>query len=154
MNIAPQDKGASSHEKVRDAGGRYRLPGVLAGCAVGPNYQRPPAPAPDAYKTQAPWRVAAPKDGLPKAHGGKSSTIAELNGYEQQLLAANQSLLAAKDRLEEARSLGSRDFGAFFPQATVDPNASRNRYSGHRPEVVTLGNPLTQSTYEIPFFMN
>src|SRR5208282_1305421 len=25
---------------------------------------------------------------------------------------------------------------------------------GHRPEVVTLGRPLTQSTYEIPFFVN
>ena len=130
--------------------------GLLAGCTVGPNYQRPsaPVPAPDAYKTQAPFRVAAPKDSLPKGAWWEVFNDPELNDYEQQLLKANQSLLAAKDRLEEARSLARVTSAAFFPQATVDPNASRNRYSGHRPEVLTVGNPLTQSTYEIPFFMN
>ena len=130
--------------------------GLLAGCAVGPNYSRPSAPAaaPDAYKTQAPWRVAAPKDSLPKGAWWEVFQDAELNGYEQQLLAANQSLLAAKDRLEEARSLARVTSALFFPQATVDPNAARTRYSGNRPEVVTIGNPLTQSTYEIPFYIN
>jgi outer membrane protein, multidrug efflux system len=129
---------------------------LLAGCAVGPNYQRPPAPvpAPDAYKTEAPWRVAAPKDSLPKGAWWEVFNDPELNSYEQQLLAANQSLLAAKDRLEEARSLARVTSAAFFPQASVDPNASRTRYSGNRPEVLTLGNPLTQSLYEIPFYMS
>ncbi len=130
--------------------------GLLAGCTVGPNYKRPaaPAPAPDAYKTQAPWRVADPKDSLPKGVWWEVFNDAELNAYEQQLLKANQSLLAAEDRLQEARSLARVTSAAFFPQASVDPNASRNRYSGKRPEVLTLGNPLTQSTYEIPFFIN
>ena len=130
--------------------------GLLAGCTVGPNYKRPaaPAPAPDAYKTQAPWRVADPKDSLPKGAWWEVFNDAELNAYEQQLLKANQSLLAAEDRLQEARSLARVTSAAFFPQASVDPNASRNRYSGKRPEVLTLGNPLTQSTYEIPFFIN
>ena len=127
---------------------------LLAGCAVGPNYKRPPAPAPEAYKKQPPWRPAAPSDTIPKGVWWEIFNDAELNAYEQQLLAANQSLLAAKDRLEEARSLARVTSAGFFPQASVDPNASRNRYSGHRPEVLTLGNPLTQSTYEIPFFLN
>jgi NodT family efflux transporter outer membrane factor (OMF) lipoprotein len=121
---------------------------------VGPNYKRPPAPAPEAYKTQAPWRVAAPKDSLPKGTWWEVFNDAELNSYEQQLLAANQSLLAAKDRLEEARSLARVTSAGFFPQANVDPSATRQRYAGDRPEVVTLGRPLTQSTYEVPFFVN
>jgi outer membrane protein, multidrug efflux system len=130
--------------------------GLLAGCAVGPNYSRPsaPAPAPDAYKTQAPWREAAPKDSLPKGAWWEVFQDAELNNYEQQLLKANQSFLAAKDRLEEARSLARVTTALFFPQASVDPNAARTRYAGDRPEVVTLGNPLTQSTYEVPFYIN
>jgi len=131
--------------------------GLLAGCTVGPNYHRPPAPAPpaDAYKTQSPWRVAAPKDSLPKGAWWGVFDDSELNDYEQQLLKANQSLVAAADRLEEARSLARVATAAFFPQANVDPNAARTRYSAHRPEVFTLGiNPLTQSTYEIPFIMN
>ena len=127
----------------------------LTGCAVGPNYSRPPAPAPEAYKTQEPWRVAAPKDSLPKGVWWEVFNDAELNAYEQQLLAANQNLLAAQDRLAEARSLARVTSAGFFPQATVDPNGSRNRYSGNRPEVITpLNRPLTQSTYEIPFFVN
>ena len=28
------------------------------------------------------------------------------------------------------------------------------RYSGNRPEVVTIGRPLTQNTFEIPFLLN
>jgi len=128
--------------------------GLLAGCAVGPNYQRPPAPAPEAYKTQAPWRMAAPKDAIPKGAWWQVFNDAELNAYEQQLLAANQSLLAAKDRLEEARSLARVTSAAFFPQATVDPSASRIRYSANRPEQLTLSGPLTQSTYQIPFILN
>jgi multidrug efflux system outer membrane protein len=128
--------------------------GLLAGCTVGPNYKRPPAPAPEAYKTQAPWRTAAPKDSLPKGAWWEAFNDPELNAYEQQLLKANQSLLAAQDRLQEARSLARVTSAAFFPQASVDPNASRNRYSGHRPEVLSIGNALTQSTYEIPFFMS
>jgi multidrug efflux system outer membrane protein len=130
--------------------------GLLAGCVVGPNYNRPPAPvpAPDAYKTEPPWRVAAPKDSLPKGTWWEVFNDAKLDEYEQQLLAANQNLLAAKDRLEEARALARVTSAGFFPQSNVDPNASRQRYAGHRPEVVTLGRPLTQSTYEIPFFVN
>lgn len=128
--------------------------GFLTGCLVGPNYQRPPAPAPEAYKTQAPWRVAAPKDALPKGAWWEVFNDVELNRYEQQLLAANQSLLAAKDRLEEARSLARVTSAGFFPQANVDPSASRQRYAGDRPEVVTLGRALTQNTYEVPFFVS
>ena len=128
--------------------------GLLAGCLVGPNYKRPVAQAPTVYKTEAPWREAAPKDAIPKGAWWEVFNDAELNAYEQQLLNANQSLLAAKDRLEEARSLARVTSAGFFPTANVDPNASRNRYAGNRPEVVTIGRPLTQSTYEIPFFIN
>jgi outer membrane protein, multidrug efflux system len=128
--------------------------GLVAGCKVGPNYQRPPAPAPDAYKTPAPWRQAAPKDSLPKGAWWEVFSDAELNAYEQQLLAANQSLLAAKDRLEEARSLARVTSAGFFPVGNVDPSYSRQRYAGFRPEVTTIGKPLTQSTYTIPFFVN
>ncbi len=129
---------------------------LLAGCAVGPNYKRAaaPVPAPDAYKTQGPWRVATPQDSLPKGAWWEVFNDPELNAYEQQLLAANQSLLASKDRLEEARSLARVTSAAFFPQASVDPSGSRNRYSGNRPIVLSLGNPLTQSTYAVPFYLN
>ena len=127
---------------------------LLMGCAVGPKYQRPPVQAPEAYKTEGPWRVAAPKDSLPKGAWWEIFHDAELNDYEQQLLKANQSLVAAQDRLNQARALARVASAGLFPQASADPNASRNRYSGHRPQVVTIGRPLTQSTYDIPFLLS
>ena len=128
--------------------------GLLAGCVVGPNYHRPPVQAPAAYKTEGPWRVAAPKDSIPKGAWWEIFNDDELNDYEQQLLQANQSLAAAKDRLSEARALARVASAGYFPTLSADPSASRTRYSGDRPEVVTLGKPLTQNTYEIPFLLN
>jgi len=128
--------------------------GWLTGCAVGPNYHRPPVQAPPAYKTEAPWRIAAPKDSLPKDAWWEIFNDAELNNYEQQLLKANQSLEAARDRLNQARALARVASAGFFPTFNADPNASRNRYSASRPEQVTTTGPLTQSTYEIPFLLN
>lgn len=126
------------------------LTALLAGCTVGPKYQRPPAPAPTAYKTEGPWRTAAPKDALPKGAWWEVFNDAELNAYEQQLLKANQSLAIAQQNLNQARSLARVSSAALFPRFSVDPNASRNRYSGNRPEIVTP-EVLTQSIFEIPF---
>src|ERR1035437_9001948 len=127
---------------------------LLVGCAVGPKYQRPPVQAPTEYKTKGPWRVAAPNDSLPKGAWWEIFNDGELNSYEQQLLKANQSLVAAQDRLNQARALARVASAGLFPQASTDANASRNRYSGHRPVVASLGRPLTQSTYEIPFLLS
>jgi len=128
---------------------------MLAGCAVGPNYHRPVVQTPPAYKTEPPWRVAAPKDSLPKQAWWEVYDDAELNGYEQQLLQANQSLEAARDNLNQARALARVTSAGFFPTLSVDPAVARNRYSANRPELTTPGSPpLTQNTFQIPFLLN
>ncbi|HEX8810360.1 MAG TPA: efflux transporter outer membrane subunit, partial [Terracidiphilus sp.] len=126
----------------------------LTGCAVGPKYQRPPIQAPPAWTSENPWREAAPKDAIPKGAWWEIFHDAELNGYEEQLLRANQSLAAARDRLDQARSLARVASAGLFPTLSTDPNASRNRYSGNRPEGSTPEIPLTQSLYEVPFALN
>ncbi len=91
---------------------------------MGPNYKRPAAPAPDAYKTQAPWRVAAPKDTIPKGAWWEVFNDAELNDYEQQLLKANQSLLAARTGWKKRARWRASPRLDSFRKATVDPNAA------------------------------
>lgn len=132
-----------------------------AACTVGPRYARPaaPAPAPDAWKTQPPWQQAVPKDTIPKGAWWQIFQDPELDGYEQQLLQANQSLIAARDRLSQARSLARVATADFFPQVSTDPSAIRERGSGNRPlngAVVANGvrRPYTQSVYSIPFSVN
>jgi multidrug efflux system outer membrane protein len=108
---------------------------LATGCTVGPRYARPsaPAPAPDAWKTQPPWEQAAPKDAIPKGAWWEVFQDPALNGYEQQLLQANQSLIAARDRLNQARSLARIATADYFPQVAADPSAVRERGSGNRP---------------------
>jgi NodT family efflux transporter outer membrane factor (OMF) lipoprotein len=142
------------------------LLGLAAGCTVGPRYTRPApaAPAPDAWKTQPPWQQAAPQDSIPKGEWWKIFNDADLNAYEQQLLQANQSLVAARDRLNQARSLARVSTADYFPQLSADPSALRQRGSGNRPlngSVPTVIDgipvnilPYTQSVYTIPFSLN
>jgi outer membrane protein, multidrug efflux system len=141
------------------------LLGLSAACTVGPRYSRPaPPPAPDAWKTQPPWQQAAPKDSIPKGTWWQIFNDADLNAYEEQLLQANQSLVAARDRLNQARSLARVATADFFPQLSVDPSAVRERGSGNRPlsgAAPTVFNgvtqsvpPYTQSVYTIPFSIN
>jgi len=135
---------------------------AAAACTVGPRYSRPaaPAPAPDAWKTQPPWQQAAPKDSIPKGAWWQVFHDPALDAYEQQLLKANQSLEAARDRLSQARSLARVATADFFPQLSTDPSALRERGSGNRPlngEIVPAGEtiqPYTQSVYTIPFSLS
>ena len=126
----------------------------LSGCAVGPKYQRPPVQAPAAWKTEGPWREAAPKDTIPKGAWWEIFHDEELNHFEEQLLAANQSLAAARDRLDQARSLARVASAALFPTLATDPSAARTRYSGNRPGASIPTTTLTQGVYEIPFALN
>ena len=130
------------------------------GCTVGPRYSRPaaPAPAPDAWKTQPPWQQAAPKDAVPKGTWWQVFHDDTLDTYEQQLLQANQSLAAARDRLNQARSLARVATANYFPQISTDPNAVRERGSGNRPlnggVLIRPAAPYTQNVYSIPFSLN
>ena len=134
------------------------LLGLAAGCTVGPRYSRPaaPAPAPDAWKTQPPWQEAAPKDSIPKGAWWQVFNDPALDAYEQQLLQANQSLVAARDRLDQARSLARVATADMFPQLSADPSAVRERGSGNRPlsGVTQSVRPYTQNVFTVPFSLS
>lgn len=126
----------------------------MAGCTVGPKYQRAEVQTPQAWKTEAPWREVAPKDAIPKGAWWEIFHDDELSGYEKQLLAANQSLLAAQDRLNQARSLARVASAALFPTVAADPSAQRVRYSANRPQVTSTTPAITENVFEIPFALN
>jgi len=142
------------------------LLGLAAGCTVGPRYSRPApaAPPPDAWKTQPPWQQAAPKDSIPKGAWWQVFNDPALDTYEQQLLQANQSLVAARDRLDQARSLARIATADMFPLLSADPSALRERGSGNRPlngSAPTAGNgmtqaiaPYTQNVFTVPFSLS
>lgn len=129
---------------------------MFTGCAPGPRYQRAQAPTAPAWKTQAPWQTAVPKDSIPKGEWWMLFGNDELDQLEQQLLKANQSLVAARDRLDQAHSFARVASAGYFPQLSTDPNAQRYRISGNRAKVSTVAptQPITQDVFAIPFSLS
>jgi outer membrane protein, multidrug efflux system len=125
----------------------------LTGCMVGPNYHRPDVPVASAWKEQPPWRVADPKDGLPKGEWWTIFGDAELSQYESQAIQANQTIEAARDQLQQARASVRITQSGLFPQITAGVTAARTRVSANQP--TTTGIPLssasTQNDVLVPF---
>jgi multidrug efflux system outer membrane protein len=147
-----------AQKKIQAAGllAAAMVAGATSGCTVGPGYKRPAAEVPNAWKGEGPWQAAAPKDAIPKGTWWQIFHDAPLDQLEQQLLQANQSLVAARDRLSEARSQARIASAAYFPAVSVDPSGQRQRLSGNRPlsgsTVATV--PVTQNVFSIPFSVN
>lgn len=125
----------------------------LAGCMVGPNYHRPDVPVAPTWKEQPPWRVADPKDSLPKGSWWTIFGDAELNQYETQAVGANQTIETARDQLIQARASVQITQSGLFPQLATGVTAARTRVSANQP--TTTGTPLsrasTQNDVIVPF---
>jgi outer membrane protein, multidrug efflux system len=124
--------------------------------AGGPKYKKPDVSVPQAWQTEAPWAAAEPKDALPK---GKWWTIfgdAELNSYEDQALANNQTLQAAVARLAEARAFARVTQSGLYPELDLQPSVSRQRVSANRPNLTSTlpHTSITQNVFAIPFTLN
>jgi multidrug efflux system outer membrane protein len=138
--------------------GRKILCGVAAvsfaaGCTVGPNYKRPTAPVPGQWQVAQPWREADPMDAVPKTAWWTLFHDDELNGLENDLLAANQSLRVALANFDQARASAAVQNATLFPTLGFNPAAGRQRYSGTRAtgSNTPLSGPVTQSNYSLPF---
>ncbi|HYL64667.1 MAG TPA: efflux transporter outer membrane subunit [Candidatus Methylomirabilis sp.] len=126
---------------------------LVAGCTVGPNYQRVSAPTPPKWDVAEPWREGAPKDAVAKGEWWSVFRDDDLNALETQALAANQTLQVAIANYHQARAAAAIQVATNFPTLGVAPNAERQRLSGNRPSngaLVAL-QPVTQNNFTLPF---
>jgi NodT family efflux transporter outer membrane factor (OMF) lipoprotein len=114
---------------------------LLAGCTVGPDYERPPGPADQSYDN-APTPAATASANM---HGGEAQTFTlggdvpgewwtlfhspALDGLIREALAANPDLKAADAALRQARELAAADYGALLPSVDGSANQTRERLS-------------------------
>ena len=119
---------------------------VLAGCAVGPDYQRPAAATPAAYKEAAlpaseagSWKTAEPAEQALRGEWWKLFGDEGLNQLQEEALRANQNLQAAAARLTQARALQREARAAFFPSLDAAFGPSRQR-----PSAVSRGLPTAR----------
>ena len=113
--------------------------GMLAGCAVGPDYHGPPAPEyskPARFKNAGEmghWKIAEPADNKSRNQWWKIFGDSQLDSCITQALAGNQDLRVAAARIAEARGMDRLAASDFYPHIDFEGSAERMRTSNTDP---------------------
>lgn len=112
------------------------LAALLAGCAVGPDYQVPAVQVPAAFKEASlspqaaeRWKAAQPSDAMTRGRWWTIFKDADLDALQEQAMAANQDLKAAAARVAQARALQRGARSEWMPQVDVGVGPTRQRAS-------------------------
>lgn len=109
---------------------------VLAGCAVGPDYRRPPVDTPAAWQIEPAdsyWQPAAPARASLAPDWWRAFGDPLLDDLETRALASNQSVQAIAARYDQAKAMLASVASAQWPSAGATAGASRARISADRP---------------------
>jgi len=124
---------------------------LLSGCTVGPNYKRPAAEVPPAYKEVGDWKPAQPNDQSFGTNWWEIFQDPQLNALELQVNVSNQNLKAAEAQYTQARAILRYSRADYFPTITTNPSASRIKTSSNRSPRSPVFNGITYSDIAIPF---
>lgn len=113
----------------------------LTSCTVGPKYATPTVPNAPAYSEQPPtqfseaqgWQTANPSDALHKGKWWEIFDEPELNGLEEQVATANQSLKIADANYRQARANIQFQRSFRFPTVSAGASISTSRISSNYP---------------------
>lgn len=125
---------------------------LIAGCAAGPDYQRPDMPAVDAYRATPPFAGdqrfkagAAIPDRWWESFGSS-----ELNALIDRALAANPGIEAARAALRAAQESAAGQQGAYYPQVSASLQPTRQRLPGALESPITKpNNPYSLHTAQL-----
>jgi NodT family efflux transporter outer membrane factor (OMF) lipoprotein len=145
---------------------------ALAGCAVGPNYHRPSAPVPTAYKEApvlpvpppavppalpteiATWKAASPEDTRDRGAWWSLFEDPTLDALEREVAISNQNVKEYEAQYRQALALLKEARSAFFPTLGVSASAQRGGGGGGAASTASAvgsgagGSPHTQFVLE------
>ncbi len=144
------------------AAGLVGLVSLLAGCKVGPNYNRPATAPPPEYKeggsagaavpppnpNGGTWKPASPSDGMLRGKWWEVYQDPQLNALEEQIVPQNQNLRAALETYLSARDQVRVARADYYPTLSVSAAASRDQVSSHRPLAVS-GTMIGYSDFQL-----
>ncbi len=102
---------------------------LLTACTVGPDYVRPTAEAPAAFKEMDGWKQAQPRDQELKGKWWEAYNDPLLNSLEEQVNISNQNLAQAEAQYRQARALVQSARAGYFPTLSTSASESRSRAS-------------------------
>ena len=115
---------------------------LAGGCiTMGPDYERPELPVPEAYSEVSIPAAEAGMDEWWKLYGDP-----ELDALVEEALAANQSLIAAAARVDEARAIAGVVRADQLPQIVAGASGARDKFTGPT-AAFPPGFPLERDTY-------
>jgi NodT family efflux transporter outer membrane factor (OMF) lipoprotein len=97
----------------------------LAGCAVGPDYQRPAVATPAQFKQAEGWRQAAPADELARGEWWMLYQDTQLNALVDTLNRHNQTVAQYEAQYRQAQALVRSARGAFYPSIGLNVGKTR-----------------------------
>jgi NodT family efflux transporter outer membrane factor (OMF) lipoprotein len=101
---------------------------IASGCAIGPRYTRPAAPASDGFEELTgndQWKMAAPRDDQAKGHWWEIFGDPELDQLESLVDVDNQSVRQAEAQFREARAAVLAARANADPRLGVAPTVSQ-----------------------------
>ncbi len=117
---------------------------ALAGCAVGPDYERPSAPESPAFKeTPAGWKEAQPRDEIARGKWWEIFGDPELAALVERIEAGNFTLAAAAARQRQAQAAVTIARSGLFPGLDADLSVTRSRSPTGSAGGVTAGRITT-----------
>jgi outer membrane protein, multidrug efflux system len=115
---------------------------VVAGCAVGPDYERPPVDLPAGYRDVPAQGVTAKRERWWTLYGDPV-----LDQLVEEALASNRDLELATARVDEARAFLRIADSQFWPSVDATAQADRSRSSERGGFPLPPGTPLERTTY-------
>jgi NodT family efflux transporter outer membrane factor (OMF) lipoprotein len=104
---------------------------ALAACTVGPNYVRPTADVPAAFKETQDWKTAQPRDQELRGEWWEAFNDPLLNTLMGEVSVSNQNLAQAAAQFRQARALVQAARAGYFPSVSGGASATRARSSAN-----------------------
>ena len=120
---------------------------LLSGCLVGPNYHRPPAPAPAQYKELPDWTAATPADAAPKGDWWTDFHDPLLDELEPMVAVSNQTVRQNYENYQQALAEVKVARAQLFPAIGITASVTRSGGPGYTGNGVaaTNGNSVINS---------
>jgi NodT family efflux transporter outer membrane factor (OMF) lipoprotein len=106
---------------------------------VGPDYQRPDAPVPIAYKELAGWKPATPLDDINRGAWWSIYNDPELDQLERQVAISNQNVKSFQAAYRAATALVRETEAELYPTVSMTPSVTRTRSGGGGGGVASSG---------------
>ena len=120
---------------------------VLAGCMVGPDYRRPGAPAPVAFKEVAGWTISQPADAIAKGPWWSVYRDPELDRLERSVAVSNQTVKQFEAQYRNAVALVAEARSSLFPTVALSSGVTHSGSGASGGGGTSTGGTTTGSSF-------